>query len=70
MNHITHNDFRLFKTELLSVDFISFNIQRINFYQITSLASYCQSLGFNSYQKKLDFNKFTRYINNNNNFNN
>ena len=45
-----------FDVELLSVDFISFNINRIISHQITRLASYFQSLGFNSYQKQLDSN--------------
>jgi hypothetical protein len=39
MNQVTHHDFGLFKTELLSVDFISLNIQRISSQQITGLAS-------------------------------
>ena len=66
MNHITHNDFGLFETELLSVDFITFNISRIPSQQITRLASYLQNLGFNSYQKQLDSNQSRREINNNN----
>ncbi len=68
MNQITHQDFRLFETELLSVDFISFNIKRITPQQITRLASYFQNLGFNSYQKQLDSNKSRQDINNNNSF--
>jgi len=51
MNQITYHDFGLFETELLSVDFISLNIPRTNSQQITRLASYFQSLGFNTYQK-------------------
>ena len=51
MSQITHHDFGLFDTELLSVDFISFNIKRITSQQITRLASYLQNLRFNSYQK-------------------
>ena len=51
MNQVTHHDFGLFETELLSVDFISFNIKRITSHQITCLACYFQNLGFNSYQK-------------------
>ena len=67
MNQFTHYDFGLFETELLSVDFISFNIKRITFHQITCLASYLQSLGFNSYhQKQLDSNQSRQDINNNN----
>jgi len=66
MNQVTHHDFGLFETELLSVDFISFNIKRITSQQITRLASYLQSLGFNSYQKQLDSNQSRQDINNNN----
>ena len=51
MNQITHHDFGLFETELLSVDFISFNITRITSQRITRLASYFQNLGFNSYNQ-------------------
>jgi len=68
MNQITHHDFGLFETELLSVDFISLNIKRITPQQITRLASYFQNLGFNSYQKQLDSNKSRQDINNNNSF--
>ena len=53
MSQITHHDFGLFDTELLSVDFISFNIKRITSQQITRLASYLQNLRFNSYQKEI-----------------
>lgn len=66
MNQVTHHDFGLFETESLSVDFISFNIKRITSHQITRLASYFQSLGFNSYQKQLDSNQSRQDINNNN----
>ena len=53
MNQVIHHDFGLFDAELLSVDFISLNINRITSHQITRLASYFQSLGFNSYQKEM-----------------
>ena len=66
MNQITYHDFGLFETELLSVDFISFNISRTNSQQITRLASYFQSLGFNTYQKQLDSNQSRQDINENN----
>ena len=66
MNQITYHDFGLFETELLSVDFISFNISRINSQQITRLASYFQSLGFNTSQKQLDSNQSRQDINENN----
>lgn len=68
MNQVTHHDFGLFETELLSVDFISFNIKRMTSHQITRLASYFQSLGFNSYQKQLDSNQSRQDINNNNSY--
>ncbi len=68
MNYVTHQDFELFETESLSVDFISFNIERITPHQIAGLASYFQNLGFNSYQKKLDSNQARQDINNNNSF--
>jgi hypothetical protein len=70
MNQITYDDFELFETELLSVDFISFNIKRITSDKITRLASYFQNLGFNSYQKQLDSNQFKQEINNNNSYSN
>lgn len=66
MNPITHQDFGLFETESLSVNFISFNIKRITSHQITRLAFYFQNLGFNFYQKKLDYNQSRQDINNNN----
>ena len=66
MNQVTHHDFGSFETELLSVDFISFNIKRITSHQITRLACYFQNLGFNSYQKQLDSNQSRQDINNNN----
>ena len=68
MSQVTHHDFGLFETELLSVDFISFNIKRMTSHQISRLASYFQSLGFNSYQKQLDSNQSRQDINDNNSF--
>ena len=70
MSHINHYDFKSFQAELLSVDFISFNIKRITSHQINRLASYLQSLGFNSYQKQLDSNQSRQDINNNNSYSN
>ena len=67
MTQITYHDFGLFETELLSVDFISFNIKRISSEQMTSLASYFQNLGFNSYQRQLDSNQSRQEINDKNN---
>ena len=68
MNQVTHHDFGLFETEALEVDFISLNIKLITSHQITRLASYFQSLGFNSYQKQLDSNQSRQSINNNNSY--
>ena len=64
MSQVTSHDFGLFETELLSVDFISFNIKPITSHEITRLASYFQNLGFNSYQKQLDSNQSRQDINN------
>jgi len=58
----------LFETELLSIDFISFNIKRITSNQITRLASYFQNLGFNFYQKESDSNQSRQDRNNNNSY--
>lgn len=63
MNYITHNDFGLFETEQLSVDFISFNIHQIGSQQISRIASYFQDLGFNSYLKKREENKSREELN-------
>lgn len=70
MNQITNNDFGLFKTERLSVDFISLNIRQINSQQIIRLASYFQSLGFNAYQKQSELKQSRQDINDNNRFDN
>jgi len=70
MNQITKNDFGLFKTERLSVDFISLNIRQINSQQIIRLASYFQSLGFNAYQKQSELKQSRQDINDNNRFDN
>jgi hypothetical protein len=70
MNQINHQDFRLFKNESLSLDFITINIHRITSEQINHLASYLQNLGFNAYQKQLDSNQSRQEINNHNSFDN
>lgn len=51
MNQITHEDFGVFQTECLTVDFITFNLKKLSDSQIDQLAVYFQSLGFNCYQK-------------------
>jgi uncharacterized protein YqgQ len=47
MNPITYQDFGLFQDELLQVDFISLNLNKLSESQILQLANYFQSLGFN-----------------------
>ena len=54
MNQITHEDFGLFRTELLNVDYITFNLTQLFESDIQELAAYFQSLGFNCYQRKAD----------------
>jgi len=54
MNQITHEDFELFRTELLQVDFITFNLTKLSNLQISQLATYFQNLGFNCYLKKAE----------------
>lgn len=56
MNQITHEDFGVFQTECLSVDFITFNLKKLYDFQIDQLAVYFQSLGFNC-QKKVNPDK-------------
>ena len=50
MNQTTHEDFGLFRTELLNVDYITFNLTKES--DIEKLATYFQDLGFNSFLKK------------------
>ena len=52
MNQTTHEDFGLFRTELLNVDYITFNLTKES--DIEKLATYFQDLGFNCYQKKTE----------------
>ena len=54
MNQITHEDFGSFQTELLQVDFITFNLTKLSNIQISQLATYFQNLGFNCYLKKAE----------------
>lgn len=53
METITDYDFGLFETELISVDFISININQMTSQEIACFASYFQKLGINCYQKQL-----------------
>jgi len=54
MNRITYEDFGLFRDELLQVDFIALNLNKLSDSQILQLANYFQNLGFNCYQRKAD----------------
>lgn len=57
MSKITSEDFGFFQSESLNVDFIGFNLTNLDSNQILKLASYFQTLGFNSYQKNREENK-------------
>ena len=57
MSKITLEDFGFFQSESLNVDFIGFNLTNLDSHQILKLASYFQTLGFNSYQKNREENK-------------
>jgi len=57
MNRITHEDFGFFQDELLQVDFITLNLNKLSDSQIRQLANYFQRLGFNCYQKKTETSK-------------
>ena len=63
MNKITPEDFGLFQSESLNVDFIGFNLINLDSNQILKLASYFQTLGFNSYQKNREENKSREELN-------
>ena len=63
MNKITPEDFGLFQSEALNVDFIGFNLTNLDSNQILKLASYFQTLGFNSYQKNREENKYREELN-------
>lgn len=70
MNQITHEDFRLFQTELLQVDFMTFNLTKLSNFQISQLATYFQNLGFNCYLKKAETSQSRQEYSNNNHFQN
>ena len=66
MNQITHEDFGSFQTELLQVDFITFNLTKLSNIQISQLATYFQNLGFNCYLKKTETSQYRQeYFNKN-----
>ena len=70
MTQITHEDFGLFQTELLQVDFITFNLTKLSDSQISQLATYFQSLGFKCYLKKAETTQSRQEYSNNNHFQN
>ena len=70
MNQITHEDFGLFRTELLQVDFITFNLTKLSNLQISQLATYFQNLGFNCYLKKAETSQSRQEYSNKNHFQN
>lgn len=64
------NDFKSFKSESLSVDYLNINISKIGIQEISCIASYLQKLGFNCYQQQLESNKSRQHINKNTNLDN
>jgi len=63
MNKITPENFGFFQSESLNVDSIGFNLTNLDSNQILKLASYFQTLGFNSYQKNREENKSREELN-------
>ena len=70
INQITHEDFGLFQTKLLQVDFITFNLTKLSNIQISQLATYFQNLGFNCYLKKAETSQSRQEYSNKNHFQN
>lgn len=70
VNQITHEDFELFQTELLQVDFMTFNLTKLSNLQISQLATYFQNLGFNCYLKKVETSQSRQEYSNKNHFQN
>ena len=68
INQITHEDFGLFQTKLLQVDFITFNLTKLSNIQISQLATYFQNLGFNCYLKKAETSQSRQEYSNKNHF--
>ena len=68
INQITHEDFGSFQTELLQVDFITFNLTKLSNIQISQLATYFQNLGFNCYLKKAETSQSRQEYSNKNHF--
>jgi len=57
MNKIYEDDFRFFELDSLNVDYIRFNLTYLDRIKMLELASYFETLGFNSYQKDRDESK-------------
>ena len=70
INQITHEDFGSFQTELLQVDFMTFNLTKLSNLQISQLATYFQNLGFNCYLKKTETSQSRQEYSNKNHFQN
>ena len=66
MNQITHQDFGFFQTELLQVDFITFNITKLFESDINQLTAFFQNLGFDCYLKKTDISQSRQKVYNTN----
>ena len=62
MNQITHEDFSVFRTEFLKVDFITFNLTKLFESEIQELATYFQNLGFNSFLKAKETSQSSQII--------
>ena len=67
---INHEDFGSFQTELLQVDFITFNFTKLSNLQISQLATYFQNLGLNCYLKKTETSQSRQEYSNKNHFQN
>ena len=66
MTQITHEDFGFFQTELLQVDFITFNITKLFESHINQLTVFFQNLGFDCYLKKTDTSQSRQKVYNTN----
>jgi len=62
MNKIYEDDFKFFELESLNVDYIRFNLIYLDRIKMLELASYFQTLQFNSYQKDRDESKSLQKI--------
>ena len=60
----------MFQTELLDVDFITFNLTKLFDSQLYQLAAYFRSLGFNCYLKKTETTQSRQEVSNKNHLQN